>query len=34
MSLWLFYAYKDAVMNEMKMVMGRRGVRFLGDGRE
>ena len=31
---WLFYVYKDAVMTEMKMWMGRRGMRFqVGSGR-
>ena len=36
MSLWLFNAYMDAVMKKVKMgvEMGRRGVRFLEDGRE
>ena len=27
--LWFFNVYMDAVMKEMKMGMGRRGVRFL-----
>ena len=30
---WLFNAYMDEVMKEVKMGMGRRGVRFLEDGR-
>ena len=30
---WLFNVYMDTVMKE-KMGMGRRGVRFLDDGRE
>ena len=36
MSLWLFNVYMDAVMTKVKMgvEMGRRGVRFLEDGRE
>ena len=34
MSPWLFNVYMDAVMKEVKMGMGRRGVRFLEDGRE
>ena len=33
-SLWLFNIYIDGVMKEVKMGMGRRGVRFLEDGRE
>ena len=33
MSPWLFNVYMDTVM-EVKMGMGRRGVRFLEDGRE
>ena len=33
MSLWLLYVYMDGVMKEMNVVMGRRGVRFLEDGR-
>ena len=32
MSSWLFNVYKDGVMKEVGM--GRRGVRFLEDGRE
>ena len=32
MSPWLFNVYMNAVMKKMKM--GRRGVRFLEDGRE
>ena len=34
MSSWLFNVYKDAVMKEVKMGMGRREVRFMEDGRE
>ena len=34
MSPCLFNVYMDAVMKEVKMGMGRRGVRFLEDGRE
>ena len=34
MSPWLFNVYMDGVMKEVKMGMGRRGVRFLEDGRE
>ena len=34
MSPWLLNAYMDAVMKEVKMRMGRRGVSFLEDGRE
>ena len=34
MSPWLFNVYMDAVMKEVKMGIGRRGVRFLEDGRE
>ena len=34
MSPWLFIVYMDEVMKELKMLMGRRGVRFLEDGRE
>ena len=30
----MFNLYMDGVMKEVKMVMGRRGVRFLEDGRE
>ena len=33
-SPWLFNVYVDAVMKEVKMGIGRRGVRFLEDGRE
>ena len=33
-SLWLFNVYMDAVMNEVKMWMGRRGVRVQEKGRE
>ena len=29
MSPWLFNAFMDTVVKEVKMVMGRRGVRFL-----
>ena len=31
---WLFNVYIDAVMKEVKMGMGRRGVRFQEEGRE
>ena len=34
MSPWLFNIYMDGVMKEVKMEMGRRGVRFQEDGRE
>ena len=34
MSPWLFNVYMDEVMKELKMGMGRRGVRFLEDVRE
>ena len=34
MSPWVFNVYMDRVMKEVKMGMGRRGVSFLGDGRE
>ena len=34
MSPWLFNLYIDTVMKEVKMGMGRRGVRFLEEGRE
>ena len=34
MSPWLFNVYMDAVMKEIKIGMGRRGVRFLEEGRE
>ena len=34
MSPWLFNVYMDGVMKEVKMGMGRKGVRFLDDGRE
>ena len=30
----LFNVYMDAMMNEVKMGMGRRGVRFMEEGRE
>ena len=33
MSPWLFNVYMDAVMKEVKMVIGRRGVKFQ-EGRE
>ena len=33
MSFWLFNAYMDAGMKEVKMGMGRRGVRFQEEGR-
>ena len=32
-SPWLFNLYMDAVMKEVKMGMGRRGVRFQDEGR-
>ena len=31
---WLFNVYMDAIMKEVKMGMGKRGVRFMEDGRE
>ena len=34
MSPWLFNVYMDGVMKEVKMGIGRRGVRFLENGRE
>ena len=34
MSPWLFNVYMNAVTKEVKMGMGRRGVRFQGEGRE
>ena len=34
MSHWLLNIYIDGVMKEVKMGMGRMGVRLLGDGRE
>ena len=34
MSPWFFNVYIDAVMKEVKMGMGRRGMRFLEEGRE
>ena len=34
MSPWLFNVYMDGGMKEVKMVMGRRGVKFLEDGRD
>ena len=34
MSPWLFNVYMDAVMKEVKMRMGKRGVRFVEEGRE
>ena len=34
MSLWMFNLYMDGVMREVKVAMGRKGVRFLEDGRE
>ena len=34
MSPRFFNVYMDAVMKELKMGMGRRGVRFLEEGRE
>ena len=33
MSPWWFKVYMDPVMKEMKMGMGRRGMRFLEEGR-
>ena len=33
-SPWLFNVYMDAVMKEVKIEMGRIGVRFLEKGRE
>ena len=33
MSPWLFNVYMDGVMMEVKMGIGRRGVRLLKDGR-
>ena len=34
MSPWLFNKYMDTQMKEVKMGRGRKGVRFMGDGRE
>ena len=34
MSPWLFNVYMDAVMKEVKMRMGKRGIRSLKNGRE
>ena len=34
MSAWLFNVYMDAVIKGVKMGIGRRGVRFLEEGRE
>ena len=34
MSPWLFNVYMDPVMKEVKIGMGRRGARFLEEGRE
>ena len=34
MSPWLFNVYMDGVMKEVKVGMGRKGVRFLEDGRQ
>ena len=31
---WLFNVYMDALMKEVKMGMGRRGMRFMEEGRE
>ena len=31
---WLFTVYMNGVMKEVKMGMGRRGVRFMEEGRE
>ena len=33
-STWLFNVYMDTVIKEVKIGMGRRGVRFLEEGRE
>ena len=33
-SPWLFSVYKDAVMKEVKVGMGRRGVKFMEEGGE
>ena len=33
MSPWIFNVYMDAVMKEVKMGMGRRGVRFLEEAK-
>ena len=34
MSSWLFNVYMDAVMKDVKMGMGRRGVRFMEEWRD
>ena len=34
MSTWLFIVYMDAPIKEVKMGMGRIGVRFMEEGRE
>ena len=34
MSPWLFNVYMDTMMKEVKIRMGRKGVRFLEEGRE
>ena len=34
MSLWFFNVYMDAVMKEVNMGMGKRGMRFQEEGRE
>ena len=34
MSPWLFNVYMDPVMKEVKMGMGRKGVRFQEEGKE
>ena len=34
MSPWVLNVYMDAVIKEVKMGIGRRGVRFLEEGRE
>ena len=34
MFLWLFNVYVDAAKKEVRMGMGRMGVRFLEEGRE
>ena len=34
MSPWIFNVHMDAVMKDVKMGMGRRGVRFQDEGRE
>ena len=34
MSSWLFNVYMDTVVKEVRMGMGRRGVRFMEEDRE